>query len=278
MIETSIIIPTFNRLAFLKEAVSSIFEQTHQKFEVLVVDDGSTDGTKEFIQNLDDRIAYLWQENLGPGAARNHGIREAQGKYVTFLDSDDLWLKDKLKVQIDFMESNPEALICYTDEIWIRCGRRVNPKKKHRKHGGWIFEHCLPLCIVSPSSVLMKAEFFHQVGVFDEGLPACEDYDLWLRASLKFPFHFIPQPLIVKRGGRPDQLSAQWGLDRYRVQALLKLLAQEDLRESQQSLVQEKVVEKCGILEQGFSKRGKKAETDTYRRLREKFTNESFLD
>ncbi|MFQ5676497.1 MAG: glycosyltransferase family 2 protein, partial [bacterium] len=173
MIETSIIIPTFNRLAFLKEAVSSILEQTYQAFEILVVDDGSTDGTREYVRTLDGPISYLGQDNRGPGAARNYGIRKARGKYVTFLDSDDLWLKDKLKVQIEFMKSNSEALLCYTDEIWIRRGVRVNQKKKHQKHSGWIFEHCLPLCIVSPSSVLMKAEFFQQVGLFDEELPAC---------------------------------------------------------------------------------------------------------
>jgi glycosyltransferase involved in cell wall biosynthesis len=272
MIETSIIIPTYNRLSFLKEAVESVLNQTYQDFELILVDDGSTDGTKEFAAGLSSRLKYVYQENSGPSAARNRGISESHGEFITFLDSDDLWLENKLQVEIDFLKANREAMVCYTDEIWIRKGVRVNPKNKHRKYSGWIFEQCLPLCIVSPSSVLMKREFFESVGYFDETLPACEDYDLWLRAALKLPFHFIPRKLIMKRGGHADQLSTQWGLDRYRVQALLKLLENEELDESQHKWVVEKVIEKAAILEQGFRKHGKEEEADFYKTLTKKFT------
>jgi len=272
MIETSIIIPTYNRLSFLKEAVESVLNQTNKDFELILVDDGSTDGTKEFAAGLSKRLRYVYQENAGPSAARNLGISEAQGEYITFLDSDDLWLENKLQVEIDFLKANREAMVCYTDEIWIRKGVRVNPKNKHRKYSGWIFEQCLPLCIVSPSSVLMKREFFESVGYFDETLPACEDYDLWLRASLKLPFHFIPQKLIMKRGGHIDQLSTQWGLDRYRVQALLKLLESNELDERQYDLIVKKIIERAAILEQGFRKHGKEGEADFYKILTKKFT------
>ena len=267
MIETSVIIPTFNRLPFLKEAIESVLNQTYQDFELILVDDGSTDGTKEFAAGLSDDLKYIYQENAGPSAARNRGIRESHGEYVTFLDSDDLWLEKKLQVEIDFLKANPKAMVCYTDEIWIRRGVRVNPKNKHRKYSGWIFEQCLPLCIVSPSSVLMRREFFESVGCFDETLPACEDYDLWLRASLKFSFHFIPQKLIMKRGGHEDQLSTQWGLDRYRVQALLKLLKSGELDKRRVELVVEKIIEKAAILEQGFRKRGNLQEAEFYKKL-----------
>ena len=267
MIETSIIIPTYNRLSFLKEAVESVLNQTYQDFELILVDDGSTDATKEFAAGLSNRLKYIYQENSGASAARNHGISESQGEYITFLDSDDLWLENKLQVEIDFLKTNREAMVCYTDEIWIRKGMRVNPKNKHRKYSGWIFEQCLPLCIVSPSSVLMKREFFESVGYFDETLPACEDYDLWLRASLKLPFHFIPQKLIMKRGGHTDQLSTQWGLDRYRVQALLKLLKSGELDKRQYEWVVEKVIEKAAILEEGFRKRGNVGGAEFYKKL-----------
>ena len=267
MIETSVIIPTFNRLSFLKEAIESVLSQTYEDFELILVDDGSTDGTKEFAAELSNRLKYVYQENSGPSAARNRGISESQGEYITFLDSDDLWLENKLEIEIDFMKANREAVVCYTDEIWIRKGVRVNPKNKHRKYSGWIFEQCLPLCIVSPSSVLMRKGFFESVGYFDETLPACEDYDLWLRASLKFPYHFIPQKLIIKRGGHADQLSRQWGLDRYRVQALLKLLKSGELDKRQSEWVVEKVIEKTAILEQGFRKRGNLQEAEFYKKL-----------
>ncbi len=267
MIETSVIIPTFNRLLFLKEAIDSVLSQTYQDFELILIDDGSTDGTKEFATGLSNHLRYIYQENSGPSAARNHGIRESQGAYITFLDSDDLWLENKLQVEIAFMKANPDTMICYTDEIWIRRGVRVNQKNKHRKYSGWVFERCLPLCIVSPSSVLMRREFFEAVGFFDESLPACEDYDLWLRGALKFPFQYLPQKLIIKRGGHEDQLSTQWGLDRYRVQVLLKLLESGELNERQYDLVVRKIIEKAAILEWGFRKRGNVEEAAFYKKL-----------
>ena len=267
MIETSVIIPTYNRLNFLREAVASVLNQSWRDFELVVVDDGSTDGTRAYVEGLGAEIIYLYQDNRGPSAARNRGIAAVRGEFVTFLDSDDLWQKNKLKVQIDFMHAHPDAMVCYTDEIWIRHGVRVNQKKKHRKFSGWIFEKCVPLCIVSPSSVLMRCEFFDGVGLFDEDLPACEDYDLWLRAALRFPFHFIPQKLIIKKGGHPGQLSAGWGLDRHRVTALLKLLREPALTDKAKDLVIATITEKCRILEQGFRKRGKIEEANYYRKL-----------
>lgn len=267
MIETSIIIPTYNRLNFLQEAVASVQNQSWRDFELIVVDDGSTDGTRAYIEGLGAEIIYLYQDNRGPSAARNRGIAAVRGEFVTFLDSDDLWQKNKLKVQMNFMHAHPDAMVCYTDEIWIRRGVRVNQKKKHGKFSGWIFEKCVPLCIVSPSSVLMRREFFDRVGLFDEDLPACEDYDLWLRAALRFPFHFIPQKLIIKRGGHPGQLSAGWGLDRHRVTALLKLLHEPGLTDKTRNLVIATLTEKCRILELGFRKRGKIEEADHYRKL-----------
>ena len=273
MVAVSVIIPTFNRLSYLKEAVESVFNQSYQHFELILVDDGSNDDTKNFVKELGTRVKYFYQKNKGVSSTRNQGILEAQGRYITFLDSDDLWLKNKLEVQEDFMESHEDVMVCYTDEIWIRKGVRVNPKKKHKKHSGWIFEHCLPLCIVSPSSVFMRRDFFNHVGNFDEELPACEDYDLWLRASLKMFFHFIPERLIVKRGGHPDQLSAMWGLDRFRIQSLIKLLENETLNSNQRELVVKKIKEKAEILEQGFRKRNKQEEADIYKKVWLKFNH-----
>lgn len=263
--EISVIIPTYNRLDFLKEAVKSVQEQSYLNFELIVVDDGSTDGTSEFLENA--VVKSIIQENRGVSVARNAGIRVAKGKYITFLDSDDSWQKNKLQRQVEFMTTHTDAMVCYTDEIWIRKGVRVNPKKKHGKHSGWIFEKCLPLCIVSPSSAFMRKEFFEEIGLFDESLPACEDYDLWLRASLQFEFHYIPEKLIIKRGGHPGQLSANWGLDVYRVQALQKLLTNPRLTVKLRKQVVAQILEKCKILEQGFRKRGKDVEADNFRNL-----------
>lgn len=270
--QTSVIIPTHDRLPFLRQAVQSVFDQTVDDFELIIVDDGSEDGTRAWAEGLGGRIRCFWQKNRGPGAARNKGITEANGEFITFLDSDDLWQPQKLQRQIELMTRHQEAIVCYTDEIWIRRGVRVNPKQKHQKHAGRIFEQCLPLCIVSPSSVLMRKRFFSQVGLFDESLPACEDYDLWLRAALQFEFHFIDEKLIIKRGGHADQLSAQWGLDQYRVRALMKLLDNPRLTYKTRKLLAKQMHEKCRILEQGFRKRGKSAQANYYAGLLQKFT------
>ncbi len=264
----TIVIPTFNRADFLKESIHSVLSQTFTDFELIVVDDGSTDHTEEVVREF-SKVRYVaCTENSGVSHARNLGIGMARGRYICFLDSDDLWIKNKLETQILWMESHADCQVCYTDEIWIRKGVRVNPMNKHRKYSGDIFSHCLPLCIVSPSSVLMRSSLFDEVGLFDEDLPVCEDYDLWLRISLKHPVHFIEEKLIVKQGGHEDQLSTKyWGMDRFRVYVLEKLLKESSLNAERQGLVLDTLIQKCGILIQGFSKRGKADEAQYYRAL-----------
>jgi glycosyltransferase involved in cell wall biosynthesis len=274
---TSVIIPTFNRAAFLREAIDSVLAQTEKDFELIVVDDGSTDHTRELVAKYGDRLRYFSQPNAGASAARNCGIRHAAGKFITFLDSDDLWLPKKLARQMQWMAAHPNLLLCYTDEIWIRRGVRVNQKLIHAKAGGWIYPLCLPRCIISPSSVLMRRELFDAVGWFDEQLPVCEDYDLWLRVASRFEVGFIPEPLIVKRGGHSDQLSQrEWGNDRYRVTALRKIYESGVLDEANRRLTAAMICLKCRILENGFHKRQKLAEAQFYANLKEKFCKNHF--
>ena len=255
----SVIIPTYNRSHLVTEAVDSVLGQSYTDFELLVVDDGSTDASTARLAKYGDRLHLYHQENRGASAARNAGIRHAQGRYISFLDSDDLWLKGKLRAQMDLVGRDPGVKVCYTEEIWIRRGVRVNPKKKHRKYSGWILENMLPLCIVSLSSVLIAREVFDRVGLFDESLPACEDYDLWLRIGPHYPIALLDQPLIIKRGGHSDQLSGKyWGLDRYRIKAILRLLAQKDLDQHIRKRAIATLQEKCRIVATGFQKRGKR--------------------
>lgn len=270
----SVIIPTHNRGHWLPESMDSVLSQTFADFELLVVDDGSTDDTLQVVEQYPSVRYFRCNENQGVSKARNLGLRHARGRYICFLDSDDLWVQDKLQFQIDWMDQNPECVVCYTDELWIRNGVRVNPMKKHQKYSGDIFADCLPLCIVSPSSAMLRASLFEEVGDFDESLPACEDYDLWLRIAARHSFHFIARKLIVKRGGHADQLSRRyWGMDRFRVRALEKLLDRERLDERRYSLARETLIQKCGILCKGFAKRDKLADVDYYRRLIEKYSS-----
>ena len=268
----SIIIPTYNRRDFLREAIRSVLEQSFRDFELIVVDDGSDDGTREMIQReFPGLLTYLYQENQGVSRARNRGLKLAQGEFVAFLDSDDLWLPRKLERQMAFMQSQPKAQICYTDEIWIRRGVRVNPKKKHAKYSGWIYPRCLPLCIISPSSALMRRGLLEEVGGFDEELPVCEDYDLWLRISARHPVHFLPEKLIIKRGGHQDQLSRRWGNDIWRVKALLKMLKDPSLRPDWRRMTVEELHRKGSILIKGFRKWGKEEEVKYYERILEQY-------
>ena len=207
MPQVSVIIPTYNRAHVLGEAIDSVLSQTYDDLELIVVDDGSQDGTRDVVASYSSRLTYLLSGTPGSECCEKPGDQAARGNYLSFLDSDDLWLKEKLYLQMECMKVHPETLICYTDEIWIRKGVRVNQMKKHRKYSGMIFEYCLPLCIVSPSSVLINRQLLDEVGVFDETLEVCEDYDLWLRISARYPIQFIETPLIVKRGGHEDQLS-----------------------------------------------------------------------
>lgn len=251
----TLIIPTYNRPFLLKEALTSAFEQEKKPDEVIVVDDGSTDETSEIVRAFPE-AKYLYQKNSGVSSARNLGITHATSEWIAFLDSDDLWLPQKLRLQLETSEKYPEFLVHYTDEIWIRNGRRVNQGKRHKKYGGWIFEKCLPLCIISPSSVMIHKKIFQTVGLFDETLPACEDYDLWLRIALRYPIHFISEPLIVKRGGHDDQLSKKFfGMDRFRVQALEKILNAPDLSPLTRERIQEEIKKKSHVYAQGCLKR-----------------------
>ncbi|MFH1102471.1 MAG: glycosyltransferase [Pseudomonadota bacterium] len=267
----SVVIPTFNRGWILKEAIDSVLSQNFDDFELIIIDDGSTDNTRDLLACYGDRLFVIHQPNKGVSAARNRGISAASGRYIAFLDSDDLWLPNKLLQQLTFFSSNPNALICQTEEIWIRNGIRVNPKKKHRKCSGMIFEQSLPLCLVSPSAVMMERSLFRIIGDFDEDLYACEDYDLWLRVSCRYPIHLIDEPLVIKRSGHRDQLSKSRGLDRFRIRSLLKILRSDLLSKTQADAARKTLYEKCIIFAGGCSKRGRFDDYRQYMNLADQY-------
>jgi GT2 family glycosyltransferase len=174
------------------------------------------------------------------------------------LDSDDEWLPDKLRHQQSVLVDQSDKLVCHTEEIWMRAGKRVNAMDKHAKPEGSIYQQCLPLCCVSPSSILLKRSVLDDIGLFDESLPACEDYDLWLRIFRKYQVALVRQPMLIKYGGHSDQLSKKfWGMDRFRVQALVKALQDGKLTSQQYSATIEMLGQKCKVLINGFRKRGK---------------------
>jgi glycosyltransferase involved in cell wall biosynthesis len=260
----SVIIPTYNRLPLLQEALRSVFSQSYRHLEVIVVDDGSSDGTAIELAKKSDSIRLIVQSRRGVAAARNIGVTHARGQDLAVLDSDDLWLREKLGWQVEFLEDHPGYEICQTDEIWIRRGVRVNPKIIHRKPSGDVFLASLDLCLVSPSAVMLTKRLFDLVGGFDEAFPVCEDYDLWLRIAETHHIALIEKALVIKRGGHADQLShAVWGMDRYRVRSLQKLL-RSGLSGERADRALAVLRRKVAILAQGARRRGKELEAQHY--------------
>ena len=270
----SVIVPTYNRAHMLKEAIDSVLAQSYTRFELIVVDDGSTDATNALLKSYGHSIKTIYQENRGVSAARNSGIRAASGELIALLDSDDYWLPEKLTAQVDLFVTQPQAIICQTEEIWIRNGVRVNPKQRHKKQSGMIFEASLHLCLISPSAVMMRKSLLDKVGTFDEKMPACEDYDLWLRITCRYPAHLIPKQLIVKRGGHDDQLSRLPELDKYRIASIVKMLLNEKLSTDQYAAACDMLGWKCRIYAQGCRKRGRSAEAHEYDSLRRRFSRQ----
>ena len=222
----SVIIPVHNRPALVGRAIRSALAQSWSDFSIYVVDDGSTDDTAlRVTREFGDKVTLLsFAHNRGVSAARNLGIRESSGEWVAFLDSDDEWMPEKVERQLRALAA-AGGMVCHTNERWIRNGVRVNQHKHHKKQGGDIFLQALDLCAMSPSSVVIHRAVLDEVGGFDERLPACEDYELFLRLTSRMPVTYLDEELLVKYGGHPDQLSrAHPAMDRFRVYALDKLL------------------------------------------------------
>ena len=233
-----------------------------------MTDDGSTDDTGLMLREEFPQIKTLYQTNQGVSSARNTGIHASTGDWIALLDSDDEWLPDKLAQQVSTLKQQSHYKICHTEEIWIRNGLRVNLNKQYQKKGGWIFNDCLPLCAISPSTVMIHRSIFDDVGLFDPKLPVCEDYDLWLRISAKYPVLLITDPQIKKYGGHTDQLSQQlWGMDRFRIQALKKMVETGQLSPEKQQAAKEMLVKKASIYLIGVNKRGKVDEAKYYQQL-----------
>ncbi len=263
----SVVIPTFNRAGVLERAIDSVLAQDFRDFELIVVDDGSTDSSRELLEKVVNRekgrVRCFFQENRGVSSARNLGIRNSFGEWVAFLDSDDEWLPNKLSLQVAFVKNNQEISIIHGEEIWIRRGVRVNPMKKHQKFGGFIFEKCLPLCVISPSAVMIKKDLLVEYEGFREDYPVCEDYDLWLKLAAFFEVGFIELPLIKKYGGHADQLSASLkAMDYYRLKTLCLLWKEKKYPAVSEGALLREIQSKAHILLKGFEKHGRDTEKE----------------
>jgi glycosyltransferase involved in cell wall biosynthesis len=258
----------------LLEAIDSVLAQSTPEFELIVIDDGSTDGTSEQLMRLGKTIRIERIEHRGPAAARNRGVALVSAPLIAFLDSDDLWAPTKLEWQLAFMRANPACAISQTDEIWIRNGRRVNPGMRHRKRAGDIFIDSLRTCLISMSATIMRTDLFRSRGGFDEVMTAAEDYDLWLRILIDREAGLLDEPLVTRRGGHPDQTSSTTpAIDRFRILALTKLLADDRLSAMRRAAVVEVLAEKCRIYAGGLARRGRIDQARLYQRIADQAQN-----
>lgn len=261
----TVIIPTYNRRYLLQGAIESVLQQTCERFELIVVDDGSTDDTASMVESINDsRVSYFFKEHSGVSAARNTGIKLSVAPVVAFLDSDDRWTEKKLERAVEYISAYPGKSIFHTEEVWYRNGSLLSQKRKHRKPSGYIYSKCVPICCIGMSTAVVKRGVFDRIGYFDEQLPACEDYDFWLRACSVFDVELIPEALTIKHGGRTDQLSRQPGLDRYRVLALEKMVCSDNLTYEQKLLTTRELLRRCDIYARGAEKRGRIMESSVY--------------
>ncbi len=267
----SVVIPTYNRVTYLGRAITSVLKQSYPVNDIIVVDNGSTDYTLSFIKKKFTSIKLLVEKKRGVSFARNMGIKNCKHEWIAFLDSDDEWIKDKIEKQFFLLEKNNfKYQLIHTNEIWIKNGILKNQKKKHFKMGGYIFEDCLDICRISPSSVLIKKELFDRYGLFDDKFKVCEDYELWLRLTSKIKVGYLNEPLIKKYGGHAGQLSNKyWGIDRYRVKALEKILMKDKLMKQQKLKVLECLLKKINIILLGAINRNNKRIFNMY--IKKKF-------
>jgi glycosyltransferase involved in cell wall biosynthesis len=266
-----VVIPVRDRVAMVADAVGSVVAQTHRDFAIVVVDDGSVDDSAGAAQAAlaaaPPGSRVLRQLATGVAAARNAGVAASDSAWIAFLDSDDLWEPDKLAAQMAWLADRRSYRIAQTGERWLDRGRHRNPRLWHRKDGQ-LFPRCLERCLVSPSTVVIRRDLFDELGGFDPSFAVCEDYELWLRIALREPVGLVPEALVIKRGGHGDQLSrSTWGLDRFRVAALLKLLATATLSHDERAAVTAVLRAKAGVLAHGAARRGREDEAERYRLL-----------
>ena len=253
----SVVIPTLNRINTLQRALDSVINQTYKPAEIIVVDNGSSDGTLKFLREQYPKITILTENKIGVSSARNKGIKKSIYQWIALLDSDDAWHPRKLEIQTSMLDSAlKEYSLIHTDEVWFRNNKHINQMKKHKKQGGYIFERCLSLCCISPSSVLFKKNILDKVGLFDESLPVCEDYDMWLKICSSEEVLFAQDKLTYKYGGHKDQLSkSYWGMDRFRIKSIENIIRNFDLTNKQKKQAKKELIKKLKIIINGAFKR-----------------------
>lgn len=204
MPKVSVIIPTYNSSKFICDAIDSVLNQNYRNFEIIIIDDGSTDDTKEKLIKYESKINYYYKKNGGPASARNYGVQRSQGEYICFLDADDIFLPKKLEIQVSLLDQYRHAGIglLYSDffcideyDYTILKYYKCKDFSSHKKALQYLYLHNY----INTSTVMVKKDYINQIGLFDEELRYLEDYDLWIRLGMEHEFYHIAKPLVKTR-------------------------------------------------------------------------------
>jgi glycosyltransferase involved in cell wall biosynthesis len=256
----SVIIPTYNRAAYLQKALQSVKEQTYQCLEIIVIDDGSTDDTGKMLENYGGQLSYFYQENRGISGARNAGIKRARGEFIAFLDSDDYWLPDKTAQQLALFKQHPEYGLVAARCASIRLDGSYREKNRPGR-SGWVLEDLFKANFIRTSAAMVKQECFKNIGLFDEELRECEEYDLWLRIAAQYPMGFINKSLAVyvdnPAGVSTDSLTGRL----YRLRVLEKKYLQDKIPAN---LYARRIADTCHYIGRHYIKRGEKEQGVQY--------------
>jgi len=241
--KVSVIIPTYNSAIYLPEAIESVLAQTYKDFEIIVIDDGSTDNTKDAVTPYLDRIIFLDGPNGGPCKARNRGIQKSSSEYVAFLDADDMWYPDKLECQMAVFSENQHYDMVHSDASYSRKntseeGRTWFSFKKHVKVG-WIYSELLNECFIILSSVIVKRECLEKAGLFDENVERWHGYDLYLRIAVESQIGLVNKPLFFRRIHESNRFYSD---PLSEVKSLIKVLKKWDTKARKLAEVDRKII------------------------------------
>jgi glycosyl transferase family 2 len=195
----SVVIPTYNRAAYLGEAIESVLNQRYRHLEVIVIDDGSTDDTPAVVARYAGAIRYAWQPNSERGAARNHGLRLARGEFIAFLDSDDLWTPDKLDWDLDLLRRRVDCGVVYSDTLSVDAAKRPQRRIRRRGGEGQVTVFLLHQNFVSMGAHLVRTQIMREAGGFHEERDLAEDWEAWVRVSTRTSFGYVPRPTTLRR-------------------------------------------------------------------------------
>ncbi len=262
----SVIIHTYNNEKFIVETLESVLNQTYKDYEIIVIDDGSVDSTRNMLLPYMQKIKYHYKENGGIASAKNAGISLSKAEFIAFLDHDDLWVPDKLKMQMECFNENPQAGLVYAKYTSFRDGKELRTKPE-KGYSGWIFKELLAKSFIQTSTVIVKREYLNAIGPYDESFSLGDEYDMFLRISKKFQCGFINKGLTRYRIHDTNASKNGFLFDQDFLGVYKKIYNNfTDLDEIEKKILRKRIARYSIKVAEGLYRQGKLEESKEYQR------------